>query len=310
MQPRHLLLAVTVAALWGMTFIAINLSLRVYPPMLLAALRFGFIAIPAMMFLPKPTVELKWFLGYGIGFGIMQFVFLYWGLAAGMPAGLASLVLQSSAPFTVLLSIIFLKERLSAIRLIGIAIAISGLCVVGWQRAEHAAFLPFFLTILGGLGWAIGNICNRQAKSDKPFQLMMWMTCIPPIPMLILSLLVEGPQRITQAVINTPTPDGLIAFVALLFTVIFSTVIGSGSWSWLLTHYPAGLVAPFSLLVPVFGMSFAWLILGETSTPGELTGAVLIVIGVLLGTFSKQSPQHPTAIAITNETHPTRTSKP
>lgn len=300
MPPRHLLLAVTVAALWGMTFIAINLSLRVYPPMLLAALRFAFIAIPAMIFLPKPKVELKWFLGYGIGFGTMQFVFLYWGLAVGMPAGLASLVLQSSAPFTVLLSILFLKERLTPLRILGIAIAITGLCVVGWQRAEHAAFFPFFLTMMGGLGWAIGNICNRQANSDKPFQLMMWMTTIPPIPMLTLSLIFEGPQRIADAVVNTPSTEGLIAFAALLFTVIFSTVIGSGSWSWLLSHYPAGMVAPFSLLVPVFGMTFAWLILGETSSVGELAGAALIVIGVLLGTISKRPASAEPVAAIGN----------
>lgn len=286
-----MLLAVTVAALWGVNFIAIDLSLTTYPPLLLAALRFGLVALPTVLFVRRPQVPWRWLIGYGVGFGVLQFGFLYWGMAAGMPAGLASLVLQASAPFTVILGAALLRECLTPVRVIGIVVAIIGLTLVGWQRAEHAAFLPFLLTLAAGFGWAIGNVCNRQAHTTEPFRLMLWMTVIPPLPLLALSLLFEGTDRINAALATAFTAVGIWPTLGLLFTVIVAVIAGSGIWTWLISRHPAGLVAPFSLLVPVFGMTSAWLILGETSRPGELAGAALIVIGVLIGTITIKRPR-------------------
>lgn len=284
MPLRHMLLATTVAAIWGVNFIAIDLSLRAYPPFLLAALRFGLVGIPTVLLVRPPAVQWRWVIGYGTGFGLVQFAFLYWGMAAGMPAGLASLVLQASAPFTVLLGAVFLKERLTAPRVAGIGIAIAGLTLVGWQRAEQTALLPFLLTLAAGFGWAIGNVSSRQARTTEPFRLMLWMTVIPPVPLMVLSILAEGPGRISTALATAVTPEGLAPTAGLAFTVVIALLAGSGIWTWLMSRHPAGVVAPFSLLVPVFGMSSAWLILGQTVLLSELVGAVLIVVGVLAGT--------------------------
>lgn len=288
MPVRHSLLAVLVAAIWGANFIAIDASLRTYPPMLLAALRFTLTAIPTVLFVRRPQVQWRWILGYGLGFGVLQFGFLYWGMAVGMPAGLASLVLQSSAPFTVLLGAVFLRERLRPQQVLGIIVAVAGLSAVGWQRFEHAAVFPFLLTLAAGLGWAIGNVCNRQAHTREPFRLMLWMTVIPPLPLLALSLTFEGPDRIGHALRTAVTPEGIVPTLGLLFTVVFAVIIGSGIWTWLMSLHPASSVAPFSLLVPVFGMSLAWLILGETAMLGELAGAALIIAGVLIGSISRR----------------------
>lgn len=289
MPIRHVLLAIAVAALWGVNFIAIDLSLAAYPPLLLAALRFGLIAIPTLLFVRPPRVRRRWVIGYGLGFGVLQFGFLYWGMAAGMPAGLASLVLQSSAPFTVLLGAVLLRERPTPARAIGIVAALFGLLVVGWQRAEHAALLPFLLALAAGLGWAIGNVCNRQARTTEPFRLMLWMTVVPPLPLLALSAVLEGPERIGAALRGAIGPEGLWPTLGLLFTAIVATIGGSGIWTWLLSRHPAGLVAPFSLLVPVFGMTSAWLLLDERVQPGELAGGALVVAGVVLGAVAPAS---------------------
>jgi hypothetical protein len=289
MPLRHVVLALLVTVIWGVNFIAIRLSLNIYPPLLLVAIRFGLLAIPTVLFIPRPQVPWRWLIGYGAGFGILQFGFLYWGIAAGMPAGLASLVLQASAPFTVLLGALFFRERITLFRLLSIVIAIVGLSIVGWQRTEQAAFFPFLLTLMGALGWAIGNISNRQAHTTEPFRFMLWMTVIPPIPMFVLSLVFEGTGEITTALCLAVTPAGVLPTLALLFTVIVATFGASGIWTWLMSRYPAGIVAPFSLLVPVFGMPAAWLAFNEPILLGELVGAVLVVIGVLLGVCAHQS---------------------
>ncbi|GAA1928649.1 EamA family transporter [Nocardioides marmoribigeumensis] len=282
MPASHRLIAMAVAVLWGVNFLAIHASLEQFPPMFLVTLRFALIAVPTLVLVPRPAVETRWLVAYGLGFGVLQFLFLYWGMAAGMPTGLASLVLQSSAPFTVLLGVVLFRDVLSARRLLGLALSCLGLAVVGWQQSQSAALLPFLLVLAGGFGWAIGNVANARAQAPNPLHLTLWMSVVPPLPMLALSLVVEGPSRIWSS-LDPTAPAMLPALLGLAYTVLLGTVVGSGLWSWLMARHPSGVVAPFSMVVPVVGMSVAWVALGEAVSAGEATGAGMVVAGVLLG---------------------------
>lgn len=279
----HRLLAASVAVIWGINFLAIDASLEHFPPMFLVALRFGLIAVPTVLLVPRPQVELRWLLGYGVGFGTLQFLFLYAGMYAGMPAGLASLVLQSSAPFTVLLGATVFRERISFRRLAGLLLACAGLAIVGWAQAGTATLVPFLLVLAGGFGWAIGNVSNARARAASPFRLVLWMSVVPPVPMLAIALAVEGPERIGRSLSGWGEPTAVLALVGLVYTVLAGTLLGSWIWAWLMARHPAGHVAPFSMLVPVVGMSAAWVVLGERLDRTELVGAVVVVTGVLLG---------------------------
>lgn len=281
MPLRHILLALAVVTLWGLNFLAIHFSLEQFPPLFLVGLRFLVLAIPALLFIPWPGVRVRHLIGYGLGFGTIQFFGLYLGMAAGFPAGLASLVLQASAPFTVLLGALFLKEQLTVRRGVGIGIAVAGLVSVGLSRGSIGGWVPFLLVVLGALGWALGNLASRQAQTDKPLSLVMWMTVVPPVPMFALAAVVEGPQQISQALVESFSVEALPAWAGLLYTVVFGTVVGSGIWVWLMRRHPAGVVAPFSMLVPVVGIVAAWLVLGEVPTWLELIGGVLVIGGVL-----------------------------
>lgn len=285
MPTRHRLLAVAVAVLWGVNFVAIDASLAQFPPMLLVALRFTVIAVPTVLLVPWPRVPVRWWLLYGAGFGVLQFLFLYAGMAAGMPAGLASLVLQCSAPFTVVLGAALLRERLRGRQVVGVAIAVVGLAVVGRERWDAAGLGPFLLVVAGGLGWAFGNLGNRLAVASnpevKPLHLVLWMSVVPPLPMLAVSLLVEGPSEIANGFSTLGTRTGALAIAGLAYTVLLGTLLGSGLWTALMARHPAGRVAPYSMLVPVVGITAAWLLLGEMPTPVELAGSALVVGGVL-----------------------------
>lgn len=274
-------LALIVIVLWGANFIAIHFSLEQFPPLFLVALRFLLVAVPVLLFVPRPKVKWRWLIGYGLGFGTLQFFGLYLGMAAGFPAGLASLVLQSSAPFTVLLGALLLGERLGQRRAAGVAVAVVGLAVVGVTRGGADGWIPFLLVVLGGFGWALGNLASRQAQTTQPLRLVLWMSVIPPLPMLALSLSVEGPSTVAEAVMTSFSPDAAAAWLGLAFTIIGGTIIGSGIWVWLMGRHPAGTVAPFSMLVPVVGILLAWLVLGQTPSVGELLGGVLVLAGVL-----------------------------
>ena len=283
MPVRHRLLAVAVAAIWGVNFLAIHASLAQFPPFFLVALRFLLIAIPTVLFVPPPKVPLRWLIGYGLGFGVAQFVFLYWGMAAGMPTGLASLVLQISAPFTLALGALLLGEKVGRLQWVGIAVAIAGMVLVGVSRAQAAAIVPFLLVLAGGLGWAFGNLASRLAKPPNPLHLTLWMSVVVPVPMLVLSLLTEGPALIGSSLAGAFVPEAVPAWIGLAYTCVIATAVGSGIWTWLLARHPAGVVAPFSMLVPVAGILTAAIVLGERPTWLELLGGLVVVTGVMIG---------------------------
>lgn len=279
MTSRDRLLGLTVVVLWGLNFLAIRAGLDHFPPFFFAALRFFVIAIPVILFVPRPQVPPKWLLVYGLGFGVGQFAFLFWAMHVGMPTGLASLVLQSSAPFTVVLGAVLLRERLRPAQVCGLLVAMAGMTVIGWDRAQHAALLPVALTLLAGLSWAVGNIGNRKAASDQPMRLMLWMCVIPPLPMLALSFCVEGPSAGWNSLTSSLEGTGPLALAGLAYIVILGTVAGSGLWTALLSRYPAGMVAPFSLLVPIVGIGASWLVLHEEPSILSLIGGAVVIAG-------------------------------
>lgn len=283
MSIRHRLLATFVAVLWGLNFLAIHLSLVHFPPFLCAALRWTLLAIPTILFVPRPRVPLRWLLGYGIGFGILQFAFLYWAMDTGMPTGLASLVLQSSAPFTVLLGALLLREHLSRTAIVGACVAVGGLAVVASQHWVGATAGPFLLTLCAGFGWALGNLASRQARPENPLHLTLWMSVVPPIPMFVLSWLVEGPEAIRGALSTSFAAEAVPAWLGLLYTCLVATAIAGGIWTALMKQHPASRVAPFSMLVPVVGLTTAWVVLGERPNVVEVLGGLVVVGGVVYG---------------------------
>jgi O-acetylserine/cysteine efflux transporter len=281
--PRDQFRALLVAVVWGLNFPATAIALEHFPPMLMVALRFTLVALPALVLVPRPAVPLRWLLGVGLGIGLLQFAFLYLGMAAGMPSGLASLVLQASAPFTVLLAGLWLRERLTRRQALGIALAVLGLVVIAVHRAQVAALLPVVLTLCGALGWAFGNVCSRQARAPRPLHLTLWMSVVPPLPLLALSLAFEGPQRVGDALAGVDLGGVAASVLGLIYIVVVATLLGYGLWNSLLSRYPSSLVAPFSMLVPVVGVLSSWLFFGELIDLTELLAGVAVVGGVLLG---------------------------
>lgn len=305
MPLRHRLAAVLVATVWGANFVAIHASLAQFPPFLLIAMRFLLVAIPTILFVPRPRVAWRWLIGCGLALGVGQFGFLYLAMAIGMPAGLASLVLQAQAPFSLILGAVLLAETVRRRQWVGIALSVLGMVLVGVSRAGVGAVLPFVLTIAGGFCWALGNLSSRRSQADNALRFALWWSVVVPVPLLILSLVVEGPAAIGHALATSVRIEAIPAWFGLLYTVVGATVLGYGIWMWLLARHPAGVVAPFSMLVPVVGLAVAALTLGEVPTPFELLGGVAVVAGVWIGSSTSRrttpSPADPLPLATTPE---------
>ena len=305
MSLRDRLLALFVVVCWGLNFPATALALEHFPPFFLVALRFSIIAIPTLLFIPRPKVPFRWLLGVGLGIGTLQFAFLYLGMAAGMPSGLASIVLQASAPFTVLIAGVWLRERITARQAAGIAIAVVGLGVIAFHRSQVAALLPVVLTLCGALGWAIGNVSSRKAQAPNALHLTLWMSVIPPLPMIAVALWVEGPARIGDSLATVFTLEALPSVLGLLYIVVVATIVGYGIWNGLLSRYPSSTVAPFSMLVPVVGVLASWAAFGELIDLTELLAGTAVVVGVLVASYTRRNRTDPLRVdGVVRDTRP------
>jgi O-acetylserine/cysteine efflux transporter len=271
-SPRHLALAVGLAAVWGFNFVVMQVGLRHFPPLLYAGIRFTMAAFPALLFVGQPGVPWRWVAGVAATIGAGQFGLLLVGMRAGMPAGLTSLVLQMQALFTVLFAVTLLGERLTARRVTGLAVAFGGLALVAYDFGLSSPFGAFALCVAAAAAWGLGNVVQRRAAPPDSLRFMVWVSAFSAPPLLLLSLIVEGPP------VLSPSAEG---WLSLLYVAFLSTLGGFGVWGWLLRRYDASTVAPYTLLVPVFGMSSAALVTGEPLSWPKLLAAALIVCGVL-----------------------------
>jgi O-acetylserine/cysteine efflux transporter len=294
MPPAHIALAVVCALVWGFVFVVIRWGLDELPPLLFTALRFASaaLAIPVLALLTsggwRPPVAWHLIITIGLVLGVCQFGLLFLGMALGLPAGLASLVMQSQAFFTTLLSVILLAERPGAQRLTGMAVAFGGIALIATALPSGGSQLGLLCCLGGGLSWAVANILTRKARARNALQMMVWVSLIPPLPLAALSWFFEGPAAFAALTELSGT-----AVFAVLYNGYIANLLGFGLWTWLLTRNPATRVAPFSLLVPVFGMGFAWLLLGETLSPLKIAGCLAVLAGLCLTILTPKPPATP-----------------
>jgi O-acetylserine/cysteine efflux transporter len=282
-RPRHAALAVAVMAIWGVNFVAIETGLDHFPPLMFNALRFTLAAFPALFFVGRPQVPWRWIVAIGLILGVVKFTLLFAGMAAGMPAGLSSLVLQSQPIFTVLFATLLLRERPRRTQVIGLLVALAGIGVVA---TGMTAGLGAFLLIIGAAAaWGLSNVVTRKAAPPDTLRFMVWVSAVASGPLILLSLLFDGPSADLAALRAIDAE----AVLSVVYVALLSTLVGFAAWGFLLRRYGAATVAPFSMLVPFFGLASAALLLGEQITAIDVLGGALVVGGILLG-LTRQTP--------------------
>jgi O-acetylserine/cysteine efflux transporter len=229
-------------------------------------------------FVPRPKVAWRWLLLVGLFTGTGQYALLYLGMAAGMPAGLSSLVMQAQVPLTILVAGLALREKPAARQSVGIAVSAVGLGLVGLARGGSVTVLSLLLVLGAAISWAIGNACTRIARPDNGFRLVIWSSLVPPLPLLGLSLLHEGPHRDAASFGHA----GWSAWLSLAYSVFLATIVAMGAWSLLLSRYQADRVVPFALAIPIVGLATGRLVQGESVTAPMLLGATVVLTGLAL----------------------------
>ncbi|WPN96570.1 EamA family transporter [Pseudomonas sp. MUP55] len=284
MKPLHVVLAVLITAIWGVNFSVIKLGLATVDPFILAGIRFSLCALPAMFFIRKPDVPWRYIIGYGLIFGIGLWGVVNLGIKAGLSAGIASLVLQFSAFFTLLLGSWVFKETLTRFQVLGMLIALAGLLCIIKISDGSVSLTGVSLVLVGAASWSVANVISKKARTRDVFGFLVWASAFAPIPLFTLDYAVNGSAGYTALVsqVNTTT------LLSILFQVYPNTLFAYWVWNSLLKTYPVSTVAPLSLLVPIFGMLGSVVVFNESVPVSKVLAVVLIVLGLAVGLYGQR----------------------
>ncbi|MEM9044422.1 MAG: EamA family transporter [Pseudomonadota bacterium] len=285
MKPWEVGLAVLISLVWGVSFVAIQIGVNSFPPLFFSAIRFALAAIPLVFFLPPPKVSWKLVLSIGFTLGVVKFSLLFVGMHVGLSAGLASLLLQAQVFLTLVLAALLLGEHPSSRQSLGIFLAFCGIAIVAMTIDSSASRLGLALVLLAAMAWAVSNLLMHRSGSVKMLNLMVWMSLVPPLPLLLLSFALEGADWPAMSDVSW---EGIWA---LIYVTLIGTVLGFAGWGFLLSRHGASRIAPFALLVPIFGMGSSALVFGETFGAARLAGATVVLLGLVLAVSKTNNPR-------------------
>ncbi len=283
MRPRHLLLALAIVMIWGVNFAIIKLGLRQVSPLALGVARFFLAAFPWVFFIRRPAVPLRLVAIYGLLIFALQFGFLFTGMKVGMSAGLSSLILQLQVFFTIGLSVVLLGERPTFWQFAGAVLGFTGVGLVALHVGGDVTMPGLILVLGAAAAWGGGNIVSKkisQRAAVNMLGLVVWGSLFALPPLLAVALVLD-PEHF----IGSFTKLDWISIGSIAYIVYLSTLFGFAAWSSLLSLYPVSTVAPFTLLVPVFGFLGSAVLLGEPLQDWKLFASGLVIAGLALNLF-------------------------
>jgi O-acetylserine/cysteine efflux transporter len=275
MKPADICIAVMVAIIWGLAFVASRIALDEFSPELMTALRFAVAAVPCL-FVRKPDVSWPLLISISSTLFLGQFLAQAYGIAQGVPVGLSSVIVQSQALFTIAFAALVFRERPSPVQTIGIGISSIGLLMICGTVGYDFSVGAFAILMICPISFAIGNLLLRRASNARMFDLFAWMCLVAALPLFALTLLANGPEATWHALKEM----SLTGLVCMLCLGGLSTSIAYWLWGRLLRDYAAAQVVPFALLVPFVGSAASSVVFGEKFGPLRLAGMITVIAGI------------------------------
>ncbi len=280
-----ILAAILVQLVWGGNYSASKFALMEFPPLLMIALRFILLSLILAPFMPRHGWPgLRRMRDYAIiGFTTLVFHFstLLFALHMGLNVTSSILAVQLGVPFSCILSTYLFKDYLGPWRSAGLAVAFIGVLLVAVTPNVYEHWDAFLIAIVSAFGWSVGNLYLKIMTPSKVVPLLFWPGLMALAMMAVLSLIFESNQwhYVEQA--------SWRAWASIAYSAVFSSIVGYGLWNWLMTRYPVNQVVPYSLLLPIAGISGGVVFFGDPFNWHILVGAALTISGVGIIAFRR-----------------------
>lgn len=279
LKKIDLLAGVLVTVIWGCNFSVIGLGLKSLDPFLLTLLRFFLCAIPLALFIKKPpNIGYRTLALYGVLFGAGLWWVVNFAMYNGLSPGMSSVFLQFSAFFTIVLSSLFLKEKINAVHGAGMLFAGAGLLMMLYLAEQSSTTTGILLVLLAALSWSLCNLIVKVKKPQNMIAFIVWSSLFSVPAILIMTLFAEGLRPFRNLLDDFTWGAGF----SLFFQSYITTILGYWVWNNLMKHYPASLVAPLSLIVPVSGVLTSYLFFDERLSPAQGLAIALVLIGIAI----------------------------
>lgn len=287
LSGRDLSAVLFIIFLWGSNFVAMKIGLRDFTPLQLGLARYLFVIFPLIFFIKKPNLSWKWIMIYGFFQGFAQFGLLFLSLKVGMTAALASVVLQTQIFFTAFLSFLFLGEKPNRSLWIGLFFASLGLTCFAMnfiqpsQGIEEVTTLwGFILCLMAASMWSASNVIIRLIQREVKTQFdalgfIVWCGLITTIPFTIATILLDQPSEHDHW-----QNASWLSWICLAYLGWGSILIANTLWTSLIRKYSANKIAPFSLGIPVFGLTAGMIFLNEKISSWQWAGIALVFVAL------------------------------
>lgn len=271
---RDFAIAAVMNVMWGLNLIAVKMGVDLIGPLTAAWLRQAIVLIiclPALKLVPGKMREL---ITLGFLSGALFYIVINLSLAVSDNVSALAIAGQLGVPFSLILAVIFLGERIQKLRIAGIALAFGGVMLLAFDPAAVDEQLGLALTALGSLIWAFCSLIQRRLIGVPVLTIYAWIGVMGTICLLPVALVVEpGPMA---ALPHTP----IYAMLWVLFSALGSTVIGQGAMSVLLQRHPVSTIVPLTLLAPVISVIAASVYFGTRLTGLMIAGGIMVMSGV------------------------------
>lgn len=279
LSKSDLIAGVMVTVLWGCNFSVIEMGLRNLDPYILTLLRFTLCSVPLIFFIRRPSgVSLKTLFVYGVLFGAGLWWTVNFAMASGLSPGMSSVFLQFSAFFTIILSAIFLKEKLHSLHVCGMTFALVGLVMMLIVSGQQSTVIGILLVLAAALAWSLCNLIVKIKRPGEMVAFIVWSSLFSVPAIFVLTIMVKGWEPFYSL------SSGLVgeAIFSIVFQSYVTTIVGYWVWNNLMKKYPVSSVAPLSLLVPVSGVAASHIFFGESMSFLQGTAVALVLMGIVI----------------------------
>lgn len=277
--PRDIFVAVMMNVLWGLNIIAVKMAVEATGAFTAAMLRQAIVFVVCASALRIVPGKMRELLGLGFLSGGIFYVFVNLSLAVSENVSALAIAGQLGVPFSLILAVIFLGERIHIARIGGIALSVLGVVMLVFDPSAGKEIPGLLLTAAGSFVWALSSLIQRRLRGVPVLAIYAWMGLIGTITLIPLSILQE--PQVVRAIPMLPLRD----FGWIAFSAIGSTICGHGAMSWLLQRHPITTVVPLTLAAPVISVIVASLFFATPLTPIMIAGGSIALVGVAIVTI-------------------------